>query len=648
MKKIILFALMLVPIMIFAEYLPEKQAIELLTPITAKDYPDADMIYIENDIIKLDNDALGYEVDEEYKKVLNEAGKKDNKLFFGYDINYDSLFVEKIKIIKKDGTVISLNPNDIIQQTDMNMSGMNIYSYSSKLLTGILPDIEIGDIIYTKTKRKIIKTGIDKYFSTKFGIENYSKYIHKYLEIETPASIELYIHDINNKGFKYEKIISKSTDKTLYSFTVKDAPMLIYEPNMDKYSLIAHHIMITSIKNWEEISRWYYNLVEKHLTINEEIKRKVQELTKNAKSRKERMEKLFYWVARKIRYLGVDKEKDRPGYEPHDVTFTFETRGGVCRDKAALLVAMLRTAKINADVILISVGNILDKEAPVLWFNHAIVMVYDKNGNPQYFLDPTDENTKEFLPAYEGDSSYLVASKKGSSLGLVPVSKPEKNNLKILIHNTIQSDNSSVTKITYELKGLFDNYLRSTFVRYTKQNYDNFFSKIASLFNPGAELIKYSHSDPNDKNRNITFEIEIKIPNFVSSTDKYYFIPFDAANLKSLMPSEYIYDYYLMSPFKLSKRNYNFIMPVTFSFDIHEQYDFKDKLKNISMPQINSLDYKGFKINYITKNTSKNIDVKFHFESSKKHFKKEEYLPLKQKIAVLSKYQNLYIIAKRR
>ena len=42
------------------------------------------------------------------------------------------------------------------------------------------------------------------------------------------------------------------------------------------------------------------------------------------------------------------KELNAPGYEPHDADYTFSNLGGVCRDKAALLVTMFREAGIDA------------------------------------------------------------------------------------------------------------------------------------------------------------------------------------------------------------------------------------------------------------------------------------------------------------
>ena len=54
---------------------------------------------------------------------------------------------------------------------------------------------------------------------------------------------------------------------------------------------------------------------------------------------------------------------------------TFAKKYGVCRDKAALLVSMLRTAGLNAYPVLVNVGTKKDEEVPDPVFNHAIVGV---------------------------------------------------------------------------------------------------------------------------------------------------------------------------------------------------------------------------------------------------------------------------------
>ena len=74
------------------------------------------------------------------------------------------------------------------------------------------------------------------------------------------------------------------------------------------------------------------------------------------KSTQEIIEALFTFVSQEIRYMGITTEEEAPGYEPHDVSITFENRYGVCRDKAALLASMLRIAGVDAFPVIIMAG----------------------------------------------------------------------------------------------------------------------------------------------------------------------------------------------------------------------------------------------------------------------------------------------------
>ena len=113
--------------------------------------------------------------------------------------------------------------------------------------------------------------------------------------------------------------------------------------------------------------------------------------------------------------MGVTPEKDRPGFEPHDVCLTFDKKYGVCRDKAGLLVAMLRTAGFEAYPVLTSVGKQGDPGIPDYFFNHAIVAVSLKPG--QYTLmDPTDEKRAICcLPRKPTKATWSAAGGGGSA-----------------------------------------------------------------------------------------------------------------------------------------------------------------------------------------------------------------------------------------
>jgi transglutaminase-like putative cysteine protease len=112
------------------------------------------------------------------------------------------------------------------------------------------------------------------------------------------------------------------------------------------------------------------------------------------------------------------------------VCITFDKKYGVCRDKAALLVSLLRTAGFNAYPVLINVGTKLDAAVPDPYFNHAIAAVELKQGE-YVLMDPTDENTRDLLPSGDCDRSYLVCRAEGDNLRTSPVPPVDEHLMRV-------------------------------------------------------------------------------------------------------------------------------------------------------------------------------------------------------------------------
>ena len=638
MVKVILFSLFLFSMILNGEYIKKEKAIKMLQEVKQSDFPVSNNVYISNELEVRDMACMGYEKYEEYRLVLNDKARKNNKVSFYKDVRYSDIVVEKIEIIKKDGRVISFDPDKILVQKD-SPGQSNIYSNDSKILTAQLPNIEVGDIIYTVKKITTKKQIMENNMFDMFSIEDYSTYLNKYLELRLPKDKKLYIHELNKKDFKYEHSTTIEGDTKIYKWNAYKNPLIVYEPNMEDFHHFAHHIKMTTVEKWEDISKWYYNIVKPHMIMNDDIKAKVKELVRDAKSRKEKAGNIFYWVARNIRYLGVDKEDNRPGFEPHDTDYTFETRGGVCRDKAALLTMMLREAGIGSDVILISAGSRLNIEAPMVWFNHAITVSYDDKGEPEFQFDPTNETTKDFLPKYEEDNTYLIASEKGNTLNLTPTSAPKDNNSTINISLKVNKDNSAEGKIEFLFSGLSDTFIRGRYTRMDSYQFKETIESYISRFHPNAVLVDFTNSDPNDKSMNMKITANIKIKDYIKKTQYNSFIPLEA----SRMNLHFLYNYVLRT-FNISSRNYDFVMPGAFSFDIKTTVDYFEDFANVSVPKIETLDFMGFKTE-IESNIKKNIlTMNYHFDTSKLHFKKEQFQELRKKIASLSKTENLYLI----
>ena len=629
---------------VFAQKIEYKEAVESLQKIKAEDYPDATTISINNEIVEINKNCLGTRSIETFSKALTEQGRKNlTQLYFGYDSDYDTVEVQLVEIIKKDGTVEKINTDKVLKKVSQSAFGgfSNIYTETGWILTGNIPNLEVGDIVHKKYKNITHKTYMDNNFFDRISVENYSAIYKNYYELTAPKDLKINVVHINKKDGLAKFDIQTKGDKNIYTCSFDYIPQIIYEPGMDDSDFFAYYIMLTTVDSWEYISKWYYGLVKDHLKTNKAIKDKVAELTKDCKNNEEKIAKLFYWVAQKVRYLGVDKEKNRPGLEPHDVTYTFETRGGVCRDKAALLVAMLREAGVPSDVILISAGMQLNKKAPVMWFNHAIAIAYDENGKPLHILDPTNETSKDYLPQYEEDNTYLIARKEGADLQIVPVSPPEKNNTSIDIALKIDDNKNAKGSVRITFSGLADTYIRGSLMRKSPVQRKEMLQSTIYKIHPGAEISDFKISDPENKSENIVMEANFDIKGYVDTDDNHIFVPFEASKLSL----SFIYNWE-MEVFNLSERQYPFKIDNTFSVDINEKLVFNKAVENLSLPKIKNIDYKGFKLSGTSNLSSdkKELTTKVSFSSGRIHFKQEEYKDLKNKISELEQLEKLYMI----
>src|SRR5207302_1235258 len=224
-------------------------------------------------------------------------------------------------------------------------------------------------------------------------------------------------------------------------------------------------LLVSTTPDWQAVSKWYAGVCQPHLdTTTPEMKKTVADLTAHTTDSTDKIKAVFHYVSKKIRYMGLTPEKDRPGFEPHDVKLTFNNKYGVCRDKAALLVAMLKEAGFDAFPVLVNVGMKRDKEVPEPAFNHAIVGVELKKGE-HILMDPTAENTKELLPAYECDQSYLLCRPEGDTLRTSPIIPPEENMMRIKTTATLNAAGTLEARSELSSEGMNDNQYREAFSR---------------------------------------------------------------------------------------------------------------------------------------------------------------------------------------
>ena len=476
------------------DWLDREAVIEVAREVTREKYPNADDVLMDDLIrARFQADGTSIRTDDTFVKVLTEKGRRENQtLSFHFTIPYSRVEVPVVEIVKSDGTVV---PVDVKAQsrvmTDRSQMSSNIYNPNQKILRVGVPGLDVGDIVHYRFVRRTVKPRVPNTWSD-YEVFEYTSPVRRLVyEVIGPKALPLRKIALRAevKG-TVEHTRTEKDDRLQYRWVVTDVPRMYREPDMPPLYTVVQRLLISTIPDWKDISRWYWQLCKPHLETTDGMKGMTAELTSGLDDRQKRVEAIFRFVSQKVRYMGITTEKEAPGYEPHDVRITFENRYGVCRDKAALLVAMLREAGVDAYPVLIHNGPRKDAEVPQPYFNHAIVAVQEPDGSYQ-LMDATDENTKDLFPAYLANQSYLVAKPEGETLLTSPIIPAEENLVRIETHGELDAKGTLTAESVLRFEGVNDGAYRGYFARIKPAERRRFFEGLAKRVVTGAGLIDF-------------------------------------------------------------------------------------------------------------------------------------------------------------
>lgn len=180
-------------------------------------------------------------------------------------------------------------------------------------------------------------------------------------------------------------------------------------------------------ESWQRIAGEYGKVVDNHIALAD-VKDLSEKLTKDAETRDEKAANILQYISKEVRYTGI--EFGDAAIIPHGTAETLSHRYGDCKDKAVLMVSLLRASGIPAYVSLLRIGERQDvvPDWPGMgMFDHAIVYV---PGPTSLWIDTTDEYARlGELPAEDQGRFALVATAGTTELVRTPVSTSLQNRI---------------------------------------------------------------------------------------------------------------------------------------------------------------------------------------------------------------------------
>ena len=320
-------------------------------------------------------------------------------------------------------------------------------------------------------------------------------------------------------------------DRTLYTFRRNDIEPLEHEPSALADNDMQCKLLLSTAPNWESKSMWFYGVNEDYGSFKStpEVTAKVRELLQPAKSEMDSIAILTHWVADNIRYCGISMGEGE-GYTLHNAEMNFTDRCGVCKDKAGMLVAMLRAAGFKSYAAMTMAHERIDR-IPADQFNHSVCVVQHRNGQYE-LLDPTwVPGVRELWSSAEQQQGYLMGLPNGADLMETPVSPAENHYIRISGDTKIKKDGTLEGTLTITAEGQSDAAVRGVFKARQSEWRGNLEMELLRIA-PNAIIKSIKHTDEDhylDQPVSITYTFSI--PNYaIVDGNSLAFIPLSARN----------------------------------------------------------------------------------------------------------------------
>ncbi|MGO9776858.1 MAG: transglutaminase domain-containing protein [Terracidiphilus sp.] len=263
--------------------------------------------------------------------------------------------------------------------------------------------------------------------------------------------------------------------------------------------------------SWQSVAADYGKIVD-NFSGSAAVKAVVDPLVAGKKTVAEKEAAIVDYLDREVRYTGI--EFGEAAIVPHDPAETLGHKYGDCKDKATLLVTMLRAAGIPAYVALLNAGSRMDVPADLPGmgsFDHAIVYV---PGNPRHkepalWIDATDRYARlGQLPPDDQGRLALIARAETTVLEKIPEATSKENVLQESRElDLAENGPANASEITRPM-GIFESHYRSYYAdKPDKETREGLTNYVKSQY-IAEKLVSAERTDPADLSRQ--FELTLK------------------------------------------------------------------------------------------------------------------------------------------
>jgi len=280
---------------------------------------------------------------------------------------------------------------------------------------------------------------------------------------------------------------------------------------------------LESIGTYEESMREQ----SRRYRVTPELAAKALELTKTAKTNREKLEAIYEFVSQKIRT--VDLPLGSTWFLARRAEDVLASGSAIPEDKFVLFAALAVAVKLNAEAALTGYCDESALPRPSV-FKHLLISAYD--GKKNFWVDPSLEVAPfGVIPPNSGKCAFILnrgfysLSSTGHEWKKLETEPPFPSMQRVSINAALGSDGTLKSRVHYSIRGQNELLLRLAFHQSPKDKWKDLAQLLSLSDGFRGEVSNVSASDPYATREPFTLDYEITQPKFVDWSKKPVRIP---------------------------------------------------------------------------------------------------------------------------
>lgn len=324
------------------------------------------------------------------KITHSNALSEHSQIQIGFDPAFESIELHSIDIYRNGKWTSRLADADVLVARREAEMDRQIFD-GSRTLTVSTPDVRVGDVLRYEFTRYGSNPVLGNRVSGSFGTGWNSPLGHFRYRMIAPRDRELAFRS-SPPGDEPE--IRERGEFREFVWERRDLPAILWEENTPSWRSPFPYVEVSEYDSWKSVIDWALPLYRMNPdALPDEAVQFVNALPEDWDAER-RAAAILDWVRERVRYLGfLDGENS---HRPKSPEFTLARGYGDCKAMALLTCAMMRSAGIEANPVLVASrgGDSASKSLPSPGaFDHVIVEVVSGAAR-RIYVDPTDHSTR--------------------------------------------------------------------------------------------------------------------------------------------------------------------------------------------------------------------------------------------------------------